>query len=326
MPKRDPSRWQFNYGTVFEDRYGYNNGPRASPVIDGDRVFTMGAEGKLHCLDLASGKVVWKRDLRAEYKVPQDFFGTASTPLVEGQLLIVNVGAPGGPCVVGLDKTTGTRSVARRQGVGAELRVAGSCGRARTAARLRLRRRRVRSADRRADVDRSGERPSRLLVSLAQPQLRVGQRVLPGRLRQQGVRLGELSHRRRAARDSSRLHAQGAVDDAGVRAAFQHADLSRRVTCTGSMAATNPTRRSPASMRRPAKWCGARLREWNETLGGRQQPVSIYRGSLLAVDGQFLCLGELGHLLWMDLTPKGYKEISRSMAVSRRASRGGCRC
>ena len=55
----------------------------------------------------ATGKVVWKRDLRAEYKVPQDFFGTASTPLVEGRLLIVNVGAPGGPCVVGLDKATG---------------------------------------------------------------------------------------------------------------------------------------------------------------------------------------------------------------------------
>jgi len=100
-------RWQFKYGTVFEDRYGYNNGPRASPVIDGDRTFTMGAEGMLHCFDLATGKVVWQRDIRAEYKVPQDFFGTASTPLVEGTLLIVNVGAPNGPCVVGLDKTSG---------------------------------------------------------------------------------------------------------------------------------------------------------------------------------------------------------------------------
>ena len=77
------------------------------------RVYTVGAEGKLHCLDLASGKVVWKRDLRTEYKVPQDFFGTASTPLVEGRLLIVNVGAPGGPCVVGLDTATGRKCGAR---------------------------------------------------------------------------------------------------------------------------------------------------------------------------------------------------------------------
>jgi outer membrane protein assembly factor BamB len=101
------SRWQFKYGTVFEDRYGYNNGPRSSPVIDGTRVYTMGAEGTLHCLDLVSGKQLWKRDLRVDYKVPQDFFGTAGTPLVEGRLLIVNVGAPGGPCVVAFDGATG---------------------------------------------------------------------------------------------------------------------------------------------------------------------------------------------------------------------------
>ena len=54
--------------------------------------------------------------------------------------------------------------------------------------------------------------------------------------------------------------------------------------------------------------------EWTETVdarGGRQQVLGTYRGSLLAVDGQFLCLGELGHLLWVDLTPKGYKQVSR---------------
>ena len=100
-------QWSFRYATDFEDRYGYNNGPRSSPVIDGDRVFTVGAQGQLHCLDLRAGKLVWRRNIGREYKVPQDFFGTASTPLVEDKLLIVNVGAPGGPCVVGLDKATG---------------------------------------------------------------------------------------------------------------------------------------------------------------------------------------------------------------------------
>ena len=62
--------WQYTYPTGFEDRYGYNNGPRASPVIDGDRVYTYGAEGKLHCLKLETGQVYWKRDLRGEFKVP----------------------------------------------------------------------------------------------------------------------------------------------------------------------------------------------------------------------------------------------------------------
>ena len=61
--------WRFRYATAYEDRYGYNNGPRSSPVIDADneRVFTMGAEGKLHCLSLGSGGVEWTLDLRAAF-------------------------------------------------------------------------------------------------------------------------------------------------------------------------------------------------------------------------------------------------------------------
>ena len=101
------TQWQFRYPTDFEDRYGYNDGPRSSPVIDGSRGYTVGAQGQLHCLDLEAGRVIWKHDLDKEYRVPQDFFGRSSTPLIEGQHLIVTVGAPGGPCVVGFDKTTG---------------------------------------------------------------------------------------------------------------------------------------------------------------------------------------------------------------------------
>jgi outer membrane protein assembly factor BamB len=64
--------------------------------------------------------------------------------------------------------------------------------------------------------------------------------------------------------------------------------------------------------------------EWNELIGSgtqrRPQLVSTYRGSLLAADGQFLCLGELGHLLWIDLSPKGYKEVSRAWLFAARES------
>ena len=56
--------------------------------------------------------------------------------------------------------------------------------------------------------------------------------------------------------------------------------------------------------------------EWTETFeqGGRNRQIRLgtARGSLLAVDGHFLALGELGHLLWLDLTPDGYQEISRT--------------
>ena len=76
-------------------------------MIDGDYVYTHGAEGELHCLNLETGQLVWKRDLAREFKVPQDFFGTAATPLIEGGRLIINVGAPGGPTVAAFDKASG---------------------------------------------------------------------------------------------------------------------------------------------------------------------------------------------------------------------------
>ena len=63
---------------------------------------------------------------------------------------------------------------------------------------------------------------------------------------------------------------------------------------------------------------------WTEKfqMGGRQQEqlMTTARGSLLSVDGQFLCLGELGHLIWMDLTSNGYKEISRTWLFAARES------
>ena len=62
--------------------------------------------------------------------------------------------------------------------------------------------------------------------------------------------------------------------------------------------------------------------EWTDTLSNgdqsRQQLMSTYRGNLLQVDGKYLALGELGHLLWMELTPKGYKELSRAWLFAAR--------
>jgi outer membrane protein assembly factor BamB len=61
-------------------------------VIDEDRAFIFGAEGMLHCLSTADGKLLWKVDTAAEFGVIQNFFGVGSTPVVERDLLIVQVG------------------------------------------------------------------------------------------------------------------------------------------------------------------------------------------------------------------------------------------
>lgn len=91
--------WQFEYETNYRDLLGYNNGPRCSPVIDGDRVYILGSEGKLHCLAAEDGALLWAVDTSREYDVVQNFFGVGSTPRVEGDLLICMVGGspPGSP-------------------------------------------------------------------------------------------------------------------------------------------------------------------------------------------------------------------------------------
>jgi outer membrane protein assembly factor BamB len=107
-PETGQRYWRFAYPSQYQDRYGYTNGPRCTPVIDKENslVFTMGAEGKLHALDLKTGQVLWQRDILKEFDLEPNFFGVGSTPLLEKNQLIVNVGAKGG-CVVAFDTKTG---------------------------------------------------------------------------------------------------------------------------------------------------------------------------------------------------------------------------
>lgn len=115
--------WQFEYPTDYEDMYGYNKGPRCCPVVDDDRVYIYGAEGMLHCLRVVDGSLVWKVDTMAEYDVEQNFFGVGSTPVVEGDLLLVQVGGslPGGSIGAGTLEGNGTGLVALNKLTGAEV-------------------------------------------------------------------------------------------------------------------------------------------------------------------------------------------------------------
>ena len=91
-PQTGDRLWKFEYATDYEDLLGYNNGPRSSPVVDGDRVYVFGPEGMLHCVSVHDGKLIWKVDTVRKFGVVQNFFGVGSTPVVEGELLIVMVG------------------------------------------------------------------------------------------------------------------------------------------------------------------------------------------------------------------------------------------
>jgi len=324
-PETGSTYWQFRYATAFEDRYGYNNGPRASPVLDGERVYIMGAEGTLHCLELGSGKIVWKRDLRVDYKVPQDFFGTASTPLVDGRLLIVNVGAPGGPCVVGLDKTNG-REVWR---AGREW---GPSYASPVPAVLHGQRRVLVFAGGESSPPRGGLMsidPSTGRVDFAFPwrsrtvesvnascPVVFDNKVFVSASYRTGSALVEVrpdfTHRVVWTTQEFALHFNTAIYRDGYLYGFDgRNEPDASLACIDAANGKVVWRHAP---------------EWTETVEmrgeKRQDVVGTYRGSLLAVDGQFLCLGELGHLLWMDLTPKGYKEVSRAWLFAARESWG----
>ncbi len=99
--------WRHAYPSAFIDPYGYNNGPRCTPLLSGDYCYTFGAEGMLTCLELKTGKLVWQRNTGKEWNVPEAFFGVGSTPILEGNLLLVMVGGQPDSGMVGLDARTG---------------------------------------------------------------------------------------------------------------------------------------------------------------------------------------------------------------------------
>ena len=84
--------WSHDYPVDYQDRYGFANGPRGSPVIGDGVVVTLGVTSVVQALDLKSGKRLWSRDLRMEYRVPQDFFGHGSSPLIDDGKVYVQVG------------------------------------------------------------------------------------------------------------------------------------------------------------------------------------------------------------------------------------------
>jgi outer membrane protein assembly factor BamB len=110
--------WTYDYSTDYTDMLGYNDGPRCSPVVDGNRVYIVGAEGELHCVRASDGEPFWRIDTFAEFGIVKNFFGVGSTPLVWGDLLIANIGGspPGGPSDVyaasGRVRSNGTGIVA----------------------------------------------------------------------------------------------------------------------------------------------------------------------------------------------------------------------
>jgi hypothetical protein len=320
-PETGAKYWDFTYPTQFEDRYGYNNGPRASPVIDGDRVYTYGAEGKLHVLKLQTGQLYWKRDLAAEFKVPQDFFGTATTPLIEGDLLIINMGAPRGPTVAAFHKVTGKmvwglaasgdpamhrRCPATVNGKRRIFVFAGGESQPPTGGLLS-----IDPANGAVDFTFPWRSRSYESVNAASPVV-AGNRVFVSASYRTGGALIDVLPSRKAQRR---------VDLAGDRHTLQHRDSQGRL---------------PLRIRRTQRArCIARRCRLEDRQGGVAREPGVggdlqrQRHAVAPDVGHLSRAASCGgrtlprarrarHLLWLDLSPKGYKELARAWLFAAR--------
>ena len=98
--------WQYAYPTSYRDDFGFDEGPRAVPVVANGVVYTFGAEGQLHAVDLASGTKIWSEDTMRRFAVPKGFFGAAGSPIVEDGRVIANIGGAHAG-IVAFDAKTG---------------------------------------------------------------------------------------------------------------------------------------------------------------------------------------------------------------------------
>lgn len=96
--------WKHEYPVKYT--VSYPSGPRCTPNVEDDRVYTLGSEGHLFCFNVADGKIIWQKDLKKEYKTKAALWGYSAHPLIDGDNLLTLAGGEGSH-IVALDKMTG---------------------------------------------------------------------------------------------------------------------------------------------------------------------------------------------------------------------------
>jgi outer membrane protein assembly factor BamB len=96
--------WKHEYPVRYT--VSYPAGPRCTPCVEEDRVYTLGAEGHLFCFNVADGRVLWQKDLKETYQTKAALWGYSAHPLIDGDRLLTLAGGEGSH-VVALDKRTG---------------------------------------------------------------------------------------------------------------------------------------------------------------------------------------------------------------------------
>lgn len=104
-PETGEEVWRVPIGPRFEEALGH--GPRSTPTVDGERVFVLSSTGNLAALSTIDGSKLWEVDVQKGMGGKQPLRGWSPSPLVEGDLLIVELGAGVGKSILAFDKATG---------------------------------------------------------------------------------------------------------------------------------------------------------------------------------------------------------------------------
>ncbi len=97
--------WEYRYNCEYS--VGYPAGPRASVVINNGKAFSLGTMGNLFCFDANNGEVIWQKDLNTEYQIRMPIWGISATPLIVDNKIILQISGSNNACVIALDKNTG---------------------------------------------------------------------------------------------------------------------------------------------------------------------------------------------------------------------------
>lgn len=98
--------WKHVYPARYQN-LSYPLGPRAAVAISNGKAYALGAMGHLHCLDAVTGEVYWKKDMLEEYDASNPVWGITSSPLVDNELVYIQIGGQPNACIVAFDKETG---------------------------------------------------------------------------------------------------------------------------------------------------------------------------------------------------------------------------
>lgn len=303
--------WSHSYPIDYSDDFGYGSGPRSGPVVAGGKVITFGVTSRLQCRNTASGDLVWEHDCETDFGVPKYFFGSGASPLVHKDLVIVNLGGSEDRCVAAFDLATGKlrwmtshawgqsyASPISAQFHGKERILVFAGGKSDPATGGLL------------SIDPASGKPDEPFFWRARryPSVNAASPVRCGPNR---VFLSQAY----IDRDSP---CNGGVmltmkDDQSWETAWKSEDLACHWTTPvyhdGHLYGFSGEKERSCQL--VCLDAGSGALRWKKQFSfpmkspdGQEIPVGLFRGSLLRVDGRFLCLGEWGTLCWLNLSPE----------------------